>query len=403
MLSRFTVENYRAFARAQSIEVRPLTLFFGWNSGGKSALLRFLPLLVESIREAGPAIWLKGEVGKNATWPELVCKATRRPSFKFGLYWESMGPFSAEWDIDGDLGGKWQENRSVRLKKNDTEHLFSPDNQPASQWQGYPPDRLIDFVLPSEASRLALDLRHLVTALLENVQWIGGVRGSPPRLATFSGGNPPPLKPNGGNVFDHIIAAQVRSSNDPMLQVIGAFFAALDEQLVLDNPFENNWRIMLHPTHAPPEVRVNLCDTGEGYSQVLPVLVALARARHDGPRLLCLEQPELHLHTRAQAQLAKVLVDTVKSARQPRILVETHSEVLLTSIQLAIANGDIPPEDVRVYWVESGANGTSDAVAVDFDAFGRPNNSMLAVAFDEALDLGQKLLAKQMARNKKAS
>jgi predicted ATPase len=133
------------------------------------------------------------------------------------------------------------------------------------------------------------------------------------------------------------------------------------------------------------------------------VLVALARARHDGPRLLCLEQPELHLHTRAQAQLAKVLVDTVKSARQPRVLVETHSEVLLTSIQLAIANGDIAPEDVRVYWVESGANGTSDAVAVDFDAFGRPNNSMLAVAFDEALDLGQKLLAKQMARNKKAS
>jgi predicted ATPase len=66
MLSRFTVENYRAFARAQAIEVRPLTLFFGWNSGGKSALVRFLPLLAESVRQAGPAIWMHGEVGKSA-------------------------------------------------------------------------------------------------------------------------------------------------------------------------------------------------------------------------------------------------------------------------------------------------------------------------------------------------
>jgi predicted ATPase len=159
---------------------------------------------------------------------------------------------------------------------------------------------------------------------------------------------------------------------------------------------------MLHPHHAPPEVRINLCDTGEGYSQVLPVLLALARAAHGGPNLLCLEQPELHLHTRAQAQLAKVLVSTAKAATQPSILVETHSEVLLTSVQLAIANGDIASKDVRVYWVESGTNGTSQATAVDFDEFGRPNNSMLAVAFDEALALGQQLLAKQMARHKNA-
>ena len=183
-----------------------------------------------------------------------------------------------------------------------------------------------------------------------------------------------------------------------MLQVIEDFFAALGERLVFDNPFENNWRIMLSPMGAPG-VKVNLCDTGEGYSQVLPVLVALANAcTGQSPKLLCLEQPELHLHTRAQAVLANTLVRAATSEAKPRLLVETHSEVLLTSVQLAIANGDIAPEDVRVYWVESRSDGTSDAIAVDFDELGRPDSSTLAVAFDEALDLGQKLLEQQMTK-----
>ncbi|HUW80902.1 MAG TPA: ATP-binding protein, partial [Acidocella sp.] len=43
VLTGFSIENYRAFARRQDIDIRPLTLFFGWNSGGKSALVRFLP------------------------------------------------------------------------------------------------------------------------------------------------------------------------------------------------------------------------------------------------------------------------------------------------------------------------------------------------------------------------
>jgi predicted ATPase len=195
---------------------------------------------------------------------------------------------------------------------------------------------------------------------------------------------------------DHLIAAQLRSTADPLLEATRKFFAAVGEQLILDNPMDGAWRVMLHPTGAP-RGRVNLCDTGEGYAQVLPVLVALARARAGGPRLLCLEQPELHLHTRAQAELARVLVESAKDPAAPRILVETHSEVLLMSVQLAIASGEIAPDMVRVYWVESRA-GTSDATPVDFDDQGRPTNTAIVGAFDEAIRLGHELVLKQMPK-----
>ena len=50
---------------------------------------------------------------------------------------------------------------------------------------------------------------------------------------------------------------------------------------------------------------VSIADVGFGVSQVLPVLVALIVA--EPGRLVYLEQPELHLHPRAQVALAQVL------------------------------------------------------------------------------------------------
>ncbi|MBC8641972.1 AAA family ATPase [Caballeronia sp. EK] len=204
------------------------------------------------------------------------------------------------------------------------------------------------------------------------------------------------MRPDGGDAIAHLIAAQNRSTTDPVLQATREFFNALGEQLVIENSSDGVWRAMLHPMEFPT-VPVNVCDTGEGYTQVLPVLVALARARQDGPRLLCLEQPELHLHTRAQASLAQSLVQTATSSTEPKILVETHSEVLPTSVQLAIVKGEIPAESVRVYWVESRLDGKSEAVPVDFDSQGRPTGTALMSAFEEAFNLGQELISKQLS------
>lgn len=389
------MENYRAFARRQDIEIRPLTLFFGWNSGGKSALVRFLPLLAESIQVAGPPIWLAGEVGRGATWPELVCKSTERGSLRFSLRWGGSEPIAADWEVAGDLGGKWQETKALSLTVGSSQRTFSAsEGAAAAQWSGLVPQ---GDEGDAESTAALQTLQAGIHELSSQVQWVSGLRVRPPRLATYGGGAPPTLRSDGENAVDHLIEAQLQSTADPLLEATQSFFAAVGEQLVLDNPMEGAWRVMLQPIGAT-RLRVNLCDTGEGYAQVLPVLVALARARVGGPRLLCLEQPELHLHTRAQAELAKVLVQAAKDAMAPSILVETHSEVLLMSVQLAIAKGDIAPDAVRVYWVESRSDGTSDAIPVAFDDQGQPTGTALVGAFDEAIRLGQELVATQLSR-----
>lgn len=385
----FFVENYRAFSRRQNIELRPLTLFFGWNSSGKSALVRFLPLIAESIRNAGPPIWLAGDVGRGANWSELVCRATQRDVLRFGIRWEAPDAAQAEWEVQGDLQGRWQEMKSLQWQQAEAPQTITAEN-----WIGLIPRATLT---KGEINGPPPTLPLRLEAIANNVQWVSGIRSRLQRNVPYGGSAPPNLPPDGENAMMHIIAAHIRDQADPMIDFARIFFETLGEQLAFDNPVVGLWHVLLHPK-AEPGMRVNICDTGEGYTQVLPILVALARACTGGPRLVCLEQPELHLHTHAQEVLAKMLVAAVQYQAKPHLLVETHSEVLLRSVQLAIAKKEIAPEMVRVYWIEARKDGTSDAVAVDFNEHGRPTNSALVGAFDEAIRLGQQLTKLHLAK-----
>ncbi|VVE18570.1 hypothetical protein PIN31009_03009 [Pandoraea iniqua] len=396
MLTSFSVENYRAFARPQQIDVRPITLFFGWNSGGKSALIRFLPLLAESLEADASPIWLAGTVGRRATWPELVCGATKRLSLNFGLTWNLEGrERSASWEIGGDAEGTYQQiNRLVAngLSGESTFDGMEP------RLPRHPLNSLIpDFSVNDADKNLLLGLKADLDDFRKQVQWVSGVRARPARFVAYGGGQPSHLSPDGIESVDYLVADSLEPGDDILMQSVATFFASLGLKLHVINDAPGVWHVALN-SNVSTSPLVNICDTGEGFAQVLPVLVALARAQARGPKILCLEQPELHLHTRAQKALAEHMVSAVRAGGGTKLLLETHSEVLLTSIQLALAEGHLKPEDVRVYWVESEADGTSDVTPVEFDSAGRPLTSALAVAFQEAVEIGHALLRLQSGK-----
>ena len=111
---------------------------------------------------------------------------------------------------------------------------------------------------------------------------------------------------------------------------------------------------------------VNITDVGLGVSQVLPVLVALIVARPS--QLVYLEQPELHLHPRAQVALAQVLADAAK--RGVRVVVETHSSLLLLGIQTLVAEGNLSPELVKLHWFTRREDGVTEVNSADLDEAG---------------------------------
>ncbi|MCU0497865.1 MAG: AAA family ATPase, partial [Anaerolineae bacterium] len=111
---------------------------------------------------------------------------------------------------------------------------------------------------------------------------------------------------------------------------------------------------------------VNIADVGVGVSQVLPILVALLIA--EPGQLVYIEQPELHLHPRAQHQLAEFLAEAAK--RGVRVVIETHSDILLLGIQTQVAKQAIAPDQVILHWFERDQDGMSKITTRELDAEG---------------------------------
>ena len=98
---------------------------------------------------------------------------------------------------------------------------------------------------------------------------------------------------------------------------------------------------------GPP---ANMIDVGYGVSQVLPLLVESLSAPNRQTFLM--QQPEVHLHPRAQAELGSFLGTLVKTANK-RFLVETQSDYLLDRIRMDVRDRhSLSPSDVVVLYFE---------------------------------------------------
>lgn len=109
----------------------------------------------------------------------------------------------------------------------------------------------------------------------------------------------------------------------------------------------------------------NLSDMGFGYSQILPILTQLwfssskySRLNNRLPyhryieKIIVIEQPELHLHPEFQAKFTDVITKIIKNAERNRIklklLIETHSDVIINRLGDLILDNEINAEDINI-------------------------------------------------------
>lgn len=98
-----------------------------------------------------------------------------------------------------------------------------------------------------------------------------------------------------------------------------------------------------------PGRKSNLIDVGYGVSQALPIVADVLRARST---LFLFQQPEVHLHPRAQAELGSFFARTAKE-RGHTLFIETHSDHLLDRIRMEVRDGKaISSDDVSILYFE---------------------------------------------------
>ena len=90
----------------------------------------------------------------------------------------------------------------------------------------------------------------------------------------------------------------------------------------------------------------NLQDVGYGVASVLPFLTSLAGAPPNS--LFLLQQPEVHLHPSAQANLVGIMTRS-----DHRFVIETHSDHVIDWFRILAGEGGLAPSDLAIIYFES--------------------------------------------------
>lgn len=98
-----------------------------------------------------------------------------------------------------------------------------------------------------------------------------------------------------------------------------------------------------------PRRKSNIIDVGYGVSQALPIVADTLRMSNT---TFLVQQPEVHLHPRAQAELGTFFSEVSKQ-RKHTLLIETHSDYLIDRIRMEAREGKtITPQEVSILYFE---------------------------------------------------
>lgn len=237
------------------------------------------------------------------------------------------------------------------------------------------------------------ELRYLTTRIKNNLKKyfeklsnIGPVRAIPERTQQFIGENPLTVGVSGEEAFKLLYLSKHRKNNNGI---------SLEEQVnkwLEQYNYRFNWKTLkgnfgqfvLIDTRNKDDIEVSIKDVGFGISQVLPIVIQVFDASNENTVII--EQPEIHLHSKAQAELGDLFIKAIKVKEEENskknLIIETHSENLLLRLRRRIAEtflGDvensisISKNDLAVYYI-SNKKGYSELIKIEIESNGNFKN-----------------------------
>lgn len=191
---------------------------------------------------------------------------------------------------------------------------------------------------------------------LESVIYIGPLREYPERLYILSGNSSQQVGKSGKMLSDILFRnPELLKQVNEQLERFGLEYELKVASYTNYETSELSDVFALRLVDKYTDVNVSLLDVGFGISQVLPIIVQSMLSRNT---TLLIEQPEIHIHPRLQAELGSLLAECIKPPLNNQFIIETHSEHLMLRLQKLIRKGELKPEDVSVIYVDRGAEGS---------------------------------------------
>lgn len=391
-ITKIAVKGFKSIAEECEIDICPLTILAGANSSGKSSIMQPLLMLKQTLEAPyDPGALLLN--GPNVQFTEgeqfLSMLTDKKRADHFQILVENR-----VYDVSYSVKTTFRKGsdgieiaKMTRKIKSEAEPLSPslhltlypemPLEEAIARIDQYPMSRdfkgvkrfrcFLGFEAPD--GRSLYDVTYPLEPSILNTIHLPGLRGNPER--TYKRTSTGPLYPGTFEYYAASIIYEWQETKDDRLKTVTNALRTLgltekvSTEKIGDIGIELQVGRFPHNRSGETDM-VSIADVGFGVSQVLPVVVALVNAEPE--QLVYLEQPELHLHPRAQVALAQVLADAAK--RGVRVVAETHSSLLLLGVQTLVAEGDLSPELVKLHWFSRREDGVTEVNSADLDETG---------------------------------
>jgi hypothetical protein len=387
---RLQFEGIRCFSTSQDAVIRPLTVLVGENSSGKSTFLALCQLassLTGGFAQEFPfneppfllgaydqiASYRGGRAGRAKSFSigvtagdeprsgsiraEFVSK-NGQPSLSTwrlaveGLVWQAI----AKGDQDEFAVVLESPQGMQEIPQARPHAFFQLSNVPSKYWADFLGSKTpITVFSQSDMNSLQNTLDSIRKSFGRGTYGFAPIRTSPQR--TYDPVSTEP-KPEGS----HVPMLLASLSHSPGSTQWDALRSALNKFGSESGLFEEIEVIRKGKKESDPfQVGVrsggpafNLVDVGYGVSQALPILVDILQ-RSATNEVFLLQQPEVHLHPRAQAELGSFFARQAR--RRGRFVIETHSDYLVDRVRMEMRRGKLRPEDVSFLYFEQQKHG----------------------------------------------
>lgn len=224
------------------------------------------------------------------------------------------------------------------------------------------------------------DKEQKLKYILNNISYIGPLRPHPQRVYSLDSLYTDTVGQKGENFLSFLAKdSEYKNSVNKVLKDFGIKYdidiTRTDNEIIGDT-------LSLILVDRNTNLKTTLVDVGFGIGQVLPILIEGLVKKHS---TICIEQPEIHLHPKLQADLANFFAKDVLSDKSNQWIIETHSESLLLRFQRLIKYKELNPEHISIIYVNPTADG-AEVIHIPLDEDGDFTVAWPNGFFDERLD-----------------
>ena len=380
MITNITLENFKCF-RHISVDPKLVTVFIGPNGTGKSGVMQALLLLKQS-RDDVRRLRLSGELIRFA--PEAFMLHGHESSLdnvriSLSSYSsidseEVQGPLKFEVDLQYSGQARLNVDRGSTMWETSDGQYVIPFDRNRKRPEAVTPRGAIQYdVIPQinsfnvgsgmngEDPNLPLwqQLSHAPVETLANLKMVPAARGLTRDIYTL-----------GPESSDDISGASGLGTQEDNTATTLAYSRLEMEKVshLMKRITGVGVRAEIIPPQSVKPVsetlagQLSLLAEGFGTNALIHLLFEVVRTAPGATVLI--EEPEIHLHPKAQADLASVLVEEAKSNGK-QIVMTTHSEHVAGRLLTLVAEGKLLADELAIYSFEKDEMGVCSASEIE--------------------------------------